>query len=195
MKTSLIRKSLRTGATIAIIGVSGLGLVPAAVSLGAENPPMLSSPKVAVSKQGAVTAKGMVDCSAEVLARWPGYVGAPDSVLTNVSWTASQRKGRTVLSATFQDSQASPCWAKPDAPFVEPDRCEENADGTLHPCIWDSKLYGSEGWVFGSGVFKTGTVHLSATMDGGYYFVPGEPEDLNLGLFQIQEWDVTATRG
>lgn len=195
MKTSSTRKALRTRALVAIVAVAAFGLVPAMQSLAAENPPMLTAPRVLVSKQGAVNATGMVDCSAEVLARWPGYEGAPDSVLINVSWIASQRKGRSILTATFQDGQAGPCWAKSDAPFIDPGRCELNADGTLHPCVWDSKQYGSDGWVFGNGVFKTGTVHLNATLEGGYYFVPGGPEDLDLGLFEIREWDVVATRG
>lgn len=182
-------------AVAALVVVAGSAAVPATMGRGADSPPMLTEPRVMVSKQGAVTASGMVDCSADVLAQWPNYEGAPDIVLTNVSWTANQRKGRSVLSAQFQDGQASPCWARPDAPYLDPGRCRENADGTLHPCRWDSFLYGSDGWVFGSGVFKTGSVHLAATMEGGYYFVPSDPELYDLGSFEMRGWDLTATRG
>lgn len=179
----------------ALLVATGLGVLPALRGRGADNPPMLTEPKVLVSKQGAVTASGMVDCSADVLAQWPDYVGAPDMVLTNVSWTVNQRKGRSVLSATYEDHQASPCWSKPDVLYLDPGRCRENADGTLHPCRWDSSMYGSDGWVFGSGVFKTGTVHLAATMEGGYYFVSGESGVQDLGSFEMRGWDLTATRG
>lgn len=180
-------------ATVVVLLVAGLATVPAMRGRGSENPPMLTEPKVMVSKQGAVTASGMVDCSTDVLAMWPDYVGAPDTVLTNVSWTVNQRKGRSILTANYADAQASPCWARPGAPFVEPGRCQENADGTMHPCRWDSRMYGSDGWIFGNGAFKTGGVHLDATMEGGYYVFAGDEESRDLGSFEMRGWDLTAT--
>lgn len=177
------------------IGSAGAVVVAARQGSGAENPPMLTEPKVVVAKSGAVKASGMVDCSADVLAQWPDYEGAPDIVLTNVSWTANQRKGRSVLSAVFEDHMASPCWARADAPDVDPGRCRLNDDGTQHPCTWDSQNYGSDGWIFGTGVFKTGSIHLAATMEGGYYYEPGNPEILDLGSFEMRGWDLAATKG
>ena len=54
-------------------------------------------------------------------------------------------------------------------------------------------MYGSDGWVFGNGVFKSGSAHLTATMEGGNYFVPGEPGVYDLGSFEMRGWDLTAT--
>jgi hypothetical protein len=65
-------------------------------------------------------------------------------------------------------------------------------DGTFHPCIWDSRNYGSSGWIFGSGVFKAGDVHLSATVEGGYYVDSSGNEMADIGIFEISEWDLSA---
>ena len=175
-----------------LLMTSGLWSMRPAIAAAQERFPYLTEPSVQVSRLGAVRAGGMVDCSADVLAMWPDYVGAPEVVLTNVSWTANQRKGRSVLTARFEDAMASPCWARPGAQWVEPDRCRLHDDGTLHPCKWDTNNYGSDGWVFGNGVFKTGATHLTATMDGGYYWFPGDEEDQNLRSFEITGWDVAA---
>ena len=185
------RKILLVGMLLVTAG--GWSVHPNAVS-AQEPAPYLTEPRVSVSRLGGVTASGQVDCSADVLAMWPGYVGAPDTVLTNVSWVATQRKGRMIVMARFDDAMASPCWARPGAPWVEPERCRLNEDGTFHPCTWDSYNYGSDGWMFGTAAFKTGATHLSATMDGGYYSVPGD-DYMNLGSFSIGGWDLMATRG
>lgn len=164
----------------------------AASGASAVEPSMLSAPKVLVNRTGGITATGNVDCAAAVLAAWGSYANAPDLVFTNVSWTIDQPQGRRMISATFEDHMASPCWAKAGAPFVDPGRCTLAADGTQHPCRWDSQNYGSDGWIYGNGAFKPGAVHLAVTMDGGYYDVGQDMA--NLGLFEMKGWNLTAAR-
>lgn len=192
-------KRRRLAAIAALAALASVALLATmSSSAGADNVPMLTAPQVLVNKTGGVTAMGKVDCSARVLQKWGTYEDAPDIVLTNVDWTVNQAQGRKMITVTFGDGMGSPCWAKQGAADVDPGRCVLDADGTLHPCTWDSYNYGSDGWIYGNGAVKPGAVHLSATMDGGYWFDDSDPQHpvlRNEGWFEMDGWDLRATRG
>ena len=144
-----------------------------------------------MNKTGGITVMGTVDCTAAVAEHWGGLQNVPPDtiVLVNMSWTAWQAVGRKVISATLDDSQASPCWAN-TAEWLEPGRCVQATGDTWGPCRWDSSNWGSSGYVYGTGKFTTGRVHVQARMTGYFETVP----DLIEGFFRISDVDTVAVR-
>ena len=182
---SIISMLILVGTTVAFAG-------PVAAQ---DASPTLTVDKVLVNRTGGVTAMGMVDCSAAVADFWRGIENVPDGtvVLVNVSWTAYQAAGRRTLRADLVDTQASPCWAN-TTQDVDPGRCKASASGILSPCRWDSGNWGSDGYQYGNGTFKPGTVHLHTVLEGGYYATDADGNLVSIGLYLESGFDMKAVR-
>ncbi len=173
---------------VLLFAVLTLPSTPAA----AQAPPVMRIPRVSLSitqvqvnPSGQVSVSGLQDCSAAVSALVRSGVLPANTalVVANVSYFAYQRTRSALTSATYQSGRGNACWANTPEPPGVTERCVAQPDGTYHPCRWTTAVYfesddswADPGFIDGTAPFGLGSVHVSATLEAGWYLAEGVPE-------------------